>query len=314
MRNTVSGDVSDGSEVVQVGTVHGDLVLRSRRRRPSRRAVPPRPEWFDRARRALEMRLCVAVVLLIFVPTELILLGGFRPQGASDEVIVRLAVDKLRLCASEIVPAPANCPQGAEAPGAQTVRWELVGDPGDAVVVKWRHGSFRATGKAVMVLHYDTALGGDRTVVPFTFIATGSWRGGDTRIEYMEHIDAGFEEEKHGFELSRTAVAEAIRAGFALCTEARSSPMPAGCPRTTHTPVYRDVDWSLNADPLINWDMRQDETTGLVVVLGNYSLALRNREEVSARPPHYTLSGAYQAMLIRAEDGSARLLEIKHLA
>jgi hypothetical protein len=67
-----------------------------------------------------------------------------RPAGASDEVIVGLAVAGLKVCAQAPVLNPSNCPQRLDGPNnAIGVAWTVYGDPSaGARVVYQRSGQF----------------------------------------------------------------------------------------------------------------------------------------------------------------------------
>lgn len=314
MCNEVSGEVRGGGTVLQVHQVTGDILLH---RRAGRR------EWITSAR-ALTARVLLLLLLIGAQQYVVSALGdatfpdgaAIRPFGTDEDMITRLVAERLRTCASVTVAAPVNCPQRGSAQRVHLVKWALVGDPRDGMRVVWNGERFFVSGTAVMTMDYLTYNGGyGYEVDELQFTAEVRWRGRQTTVADVGPLSdrAGGLTRKHGFELTREAVTEAIRDRFAACTAATESPMAVECPRSTDTPQLSGVLWTLNGSPLINADIQQDAEFGLVRVTASYSVTAWPCDWRKPDPLlPYTQSGTYVATLIRAARGSARLLEIKH--
>lgn len=317
MCNQVSGDVRDGGTVLQVNQVTGDILLSG--------TSPPR-NWATPARR-LSARVLLVLLLIGGQQYAVSVLGDttfpdgvtVRPFGVDERVITRLVEEKLRQCAASAVTAPANCPQRGGAQGVHLAKWAVIGDPRDGMRVVWHRDRFQVSGTAVMTLDYLTRNGGfgyEFDEVRFT--AEVRWRGRDTTLADVSRIsnrEYGEPTRKRGFELTREAVADAIRARFDACTAATTSPMPVICPRAKDTPELCDVEWVLNGNLMISADVEQDAEFGVVRVTGSYSVTAWPRDWQGKIHPllPFTQSGTYAATLARTGDGSARLLEIRHV-
>ncbi len=239
---------------------------------------------------------------------------GAQPAGIGDSTVAALVADKLRRCASEVVLAPANCPQSEAVAAAQNVRWELLGDPADGMHVVWHKDRFFARGTAVMALTYDSANGPGAATKAFHFQTELRWQGPQSRVDdvYQPRVTPSTGTiSKRRFQLSERDVLDAVRVGFDSCVGGPSAPMPVTCPRTASTPSLTNVTWRLDTDPLTNWSIEEDTAFGLVRLTANYSVGLRRRGSASTSAPLYTQGGPYVATLIRA-GGSARLLDIRH--
>lgn len=305
MRNNVSGEVRDNGTVMQVHQVHGDIIVGRRRRSRARVSVAP---------------VLLAVLLICGEQYAFSALGdnafpAGETIGADENRIIRAVAEKLRFCAYEVVAEPVNCPQRATVPpNAQYLDWELVGRAHDGMRVSWHAGSFSVSGAAAMRLWYITEYGQNIAVTTFRFRAEVRWRGAQTAARDVGPILTGGTGQitKREFELSPRAATDAVRAGFDACVATDMSPMEGACPRSKDTPALGNVRWHLVADPLINPIIEQDAEFGLVRVTASYAAIVGPRDE-SVRRMSFSQSGNYVATLVRTGDGSARLLDLKHV-
>ncbi len=244
MRNNVSGEVRDNGTVVQVDQVHGDILLH---KRSSRR------QWITPARTTLVVRTLLALLLIGGEQYAFGALGdntfpegeSIRPAGVDEDNIAQMVVSMLRRCATEVVTAPANCPQReVVAPEAYDLEWQLVGDPRDDMRIRWYRDRFYISGAAVMTLSDKTADMFSSEVSKVPFGAELTWRDrpsgfpGD-HLRFTERAAVGIGM-KQGFELTGLDFLHTIQVEFFACITSTFSPMAVGCPRTSHTPV-RDV-------------------------------------------------------------------------
>jgi hypothetical protein len=308
MQNSVSGDVRDNGTVLQVHQVNGDILVGRRR--------PRRPGSLARPVLLAILLVCVQQYGLSALGDGVVPAGEtIRPLGADGSAAIRAVAVKLRHCAGEVVAAPVNCPQRAPAPpDARVSGWELVSRATDGMRVAWHDGRFRVAGSAAMRLEYFT--GGVQRLVLSTFRFTTEvrWRGEQTSVRDVGPIVAGGpgSAPKLGFDLSPRVVADEVRAAFAACVAAGNAPVPGTCPHTITERERRDTRWKLDTDPMVNPVVEPDAEYGLVRVTSSYSVALH--EPIGkARSPLATHSGTYVATLVRIDDGSAQLLEIRHV-
>ncbi|GAA3627122.1 hypothetical protein GCM10022267_11790 [Lentzea roselyniae] len=242
---------------------------------------------------------------------------GSRPSEVSDDAVAQVVANKLQQCTTEVVLAPANCPQTHAAVSARNVRWELVGDPRDGMQVRWQDGKFVARGTAVMTVSYDSYSGPDFAIKGFHFLTDLPWRGADTRIDMIHQpktAPAAGTISKDRFTLPDGDLIKAVRDGFAACASATGSPLPPTCPRTATTPSATNASWSVEGDPVANWTTAGDKEFGLLRLTASYSLVASWKytffvEGVST----HTQAGTYEATLIRTPNKTARLLAIKHV-
>lgn len=324
--NNLTGGVKDHGMVVQankIGTVNLNTgTPRSRGKSSSHPATTADKKTTASGGAALGALLLIGSILHscdsnagnvrdVAFPAE----QGTRPAGVDDSRIIALVADKLRLCAAEVVLAPANCPQSESAAAVHKVRWELVGDPADGMQVVWHNDRFIARGTAIMTLTYGSASGPGAAIKAFHFQTELRWQGQHSRVDdiYQPRVaPAAGTIKKLRFQLPEHDVTSAVRGGFAACVGVTYSPMPVTCPRTGYTPAVNDATWRLEADPLVNWSIAPDPEFGLARLTANYSAALHRSVDANAPTPLYTQSGAYVATLVRAENGTARLLDIRH--
>lgn len=311
MCNEVSGEVRGGT-VLQVHQVNGDILLR---REPVRR------DWTASAR-TLTARMFLALLLIGAQQHAVSALGDVTvprgavvwPVGVNQKMVKELVEARIRQCTSEIVTAPANCPQRGSAQHVHDVKWALLGDPKDGMWVVWHGDRFYVSGTAVMTLGYVTSGGYGNEVDALRFSAEVRWRGSQTTeadVSLLPGLFSGLIR-KSGFELTRDEVGLAIRRHLDDCTATTESPMADDCPRAGDTPRISGVQWRLNDYQLINARIDQDAEFGLVRVTGSYSVTASSCDSRDSQPL-YTQSGTYLATLIRLGKGTARLLEIKHV-
>lgn len=241
---------------------------------------------------------------------------GTRPVGVSDHAVAEVVADKLEQCATEVVLAPANCPQAHTASSPRNVRWQLVGEPRDGMQVRWVDDRFFARGTAVMTVGYEADTGRAHEVKGFYFQTEVVWRGDQTRVDSIRQpapVPEAGTIRKERFDLPDGDLTKAVRDGFAAC--AASSPMPPNCPRTPYTPSGKDVTRVVEGDPVGNWTSTKDAEYGLLRVKASYSLVARWTETFfTTYETSRTQSGTYEATIIRTPNKTAQLLTIKHVA
>lgn len=324
MRNELSGRVTGTS--FQIGDVHGDIVLLGDSTPATTRPrVRPQPSGSDTKLIIGYVVLGVLCILITITkscdsgPDDASFPGsdrGTRPAGVSDSMVAEVVRKKLQSCAIEVVPEPANCPQAHSVSWPENVRWRLVGDPTDGMLVRWDHDRFVVLGASTMTIDYDKGLNQYREVKAFYFETEFQWRGDGTQIEVIRQPRSDPPPgtiRKKRFDMTDNDLIEAVRQGFKTCASATSTPMPRTCPRHG-TPRAEKASWSVEGNPVGNCRISRDAEYGLLRVTASYSLVVRwidtNFWDTNESR---TQSGTYQAVLVRTADGKTELLAIKHV-
>lgn len=327
MRNEVSGRVSGANHrLVQVRDVYGNVTLSDSSRSEGRPGAKP-PARKPKSNAGVVV-LGVAVIMIgiiaeacgtdsrdtEFPAAEL----GTRPAAVSDDLVAQVVTDKLRLCATEVVLAPANCPQSHPVSSGRNVRWDLVGDPRDGMQVRWHNDRFFARGTAVMTVSYHSDYGQTHAVKWFHFQTEVPWRGEETRIDTIyqpKTAPPAGTIRKDRFNLPDNDLTAAVRNGFTACASSVIAPMPPTCPRTFYTPSAKNVVWAIEGNPVGNWTSSRDAEFGLLRLTASYSLVMNQQGSTFFQPQsQHTQAGTYEATIVRTANKTARLLEIRHKA
>jgi hypothetical protein len=241
--------------------------------------------------------------------------NGTRPAGSNDAAVLRAALDGLRDCAKAPVLVPENCPQqvkGWESSDATDVTWRIHGvpDQGAVVVYNGEEGRFHVLGTAVMTVSFQTAAGPDLRLRVIEYWARVEWVAGKARLAELRNYDdtprpSTEKTDPHvPDEQSRTLVREA----FERCVKTKKPALPPECPETYSGASFGKVNWKLNGDPSINTMPKFEPATGLIHVVGNYSVTA-SYSQLFSGPTSTPESGKYEAVL-SVDDGIPRVVRI----
>jgi len=198
--------------------------------------------------------------------------------AAQRTEILAPVVAALQTCKQSADLAPENCPQQVSQPGASGVVWHLYGDPGAGAEISGGGSDFTVFGVAAMTVNFNDDVGDPQfQVVPADYEAKVSTSGGNATETMLgpqqdtppSPIDVPRPP------LTNTQLEAVVEAAFASCT-ATSSPMPPPtCPASDSGAADQHVTgrWSLNGDPWVNSSVTYDNTSGLLHVVGSYSLS-----------------------------------------
>jgi hypothetical protein len=236
-----------------------------------------------------------------------------RPAGASDQVIVGLAVAALRVCAQAPVLNPSNCPQSLAGPNnAIGVVWTVYGDPSaGARVVYQGSGQFYAFGHSVMTAAFVEGSQQSLQVVSVPFRATVQWQSQKGRVTAItgDDVPDGPLVIPRAPALSDQAALDATRAVFQQCAQTTSTSWAALC-QVGLPYIPSDLStchWNLASDPRLTARVAYDAQYGVVHVLGPWTVT------VTCGPDNYTQNGSgnYDSTVGINSSGQAAVLLIK---
>jgi hypothetical protein len=244
--------------------------------------------------------------------------NGTRPAGSSDPAVLAAALNGLRDCAKAPVLVPENCPQQVKdwaSSGASEVTWRIHGVPGDGAVVVYNgeEGRFHVLGTAVMTATFQTASGPDLRLRVIEYWARVEWAAGKASLAELRNYDdtprpPTEKRNPHVLdEQSRTLVREA----FEQCIKTRKPALPPECPEIYSGASSGKVNWKLNSNPALNTMPTFEPATGLIHVVGNYSVTA-SYSQFLLGPTSSPDSGRYEA-IVSVDDGKPRVVRINRL-
>lgn len=240
--------------------------------------------------------------------------NGTRPAGSNDPAIVQAAISALDRCAKTVVLQPVNCPQevGGWNDGAHDVKWLIHGNPAEGAIVRYNgvEGRFHVLGTAVMTASYQTPLGPELKLRVIQYWARVEWNAGKPVVAGIRKYDDSPRPPtpKSNPGIAGNELLYLVGTGFERCASAKRSPLPPEClPGTTLTSSDK-AKWSLDGDPTINAVATFDDSTGLIHVVGDYSMKLAYSVFLLG-PTSEPYSGRYDAV-ISVDAGQPKLLMI----
>lgn len=210
----------------------------------------------------------------------------------------------LRTCLASSAARPTGCPQAVDAPAGTAVRWSLVGDPAQSLVVlPDERGGVVAHGQFQMVAAYDVHLPDDvkHAASGGSFRAPLSWNGGHWSVAGSVDPDIA--------DVARppivdTEVVAAVLTGFEHCATSALL-RPADCPQSVPSQFFvKDVAWKLSGYPVAGAAVTFDPHRGVLAVTGSYAMNVSYLEGGDTKTA--TSGGRYRAELFW--DGSRLVL------
>ncbi|GAB1690700.1 hypothetical protein [Krasilnikovia sp. M28-CT-15] len=241
--------------------------------------------------------------------------NGTRPAGSSEAAVLAAALGGLRDCAKAPVLVPENCPQQVKDWGSSSatdVTWRIHGVPGDGAVVVYNgdEGRFHVLGTAVMTASFQTASGPDLRLRVIQYWARVEWIADKARLAELRNYDdtPRPSTEKHDPQVPEEHSRALVREAFEKCAKAKDPALPPECPETYSGATSGKVNWKLNGDPSLNTKPRFEPATGLIHVVGNYSLTA-SYSQLFFGPTSNSDSGKYDAIL-SVDDQKPRVVRI----
>lgn len=241
--------------------------------------------------------------------------NGQRPAGSNDRAVLKVAVDALRSCAKVAVVKPVNCPQQVDSAfeaDVSQVAWRLHGDAGDGarIVYNGKEGRFHVLGTAVMTVTYRSPLGRKFALLVVNYWARVEWVDGRASLAEIREYDDSPKPpiRKRDPSLSADDVFPLVERAFRRCVSAGSAPMPPECPASKRRISADKAKWNLNGSPLVNARVTFDSSSGLIHVVGNYSVTAAYSVPLVG-PTSQTDSGEYDAV-ISIDGGKPHVLAI----
>jgi tRNA A-37 threonylcarbamoyl transferase component Bud32 len=243
--------------------------------------ITPRVNWDSRrARLAL---VGAALVLLAVAGAGAVNWGlldlvglGPRPNGVSDELILKPLKAALQECAKSIEVRPTQCPAGyLEQLGdnASIVRRQLIGDGlrGEQTSYVGR-STFQVKSRAVMLILYRNPPSEETMVATayFAYEARVRWDGSGSSLASYAVVASG-PAVPQPVELSDPVLAKITLDALRTCAASTKVQAPL-CPQNHLPPGSTDIHWSLDSDPIVT-KAAYDSTTGVYKVVGTYSMA-----------------------------------------
>lgn len=232
------------------------------------------------------------------------------PVGVSKELVLKPVLDKIYNCAKEPVLAPRTCLQSASSlERTSKVRWSVHGYPTDGANVHFDGQSFTIEGTAVMSVRFRewTTDRYEVHIIPYrakVFQDAGKLLLGS--IVEIDEIPSAVKKQEPA--LKWEDIQAQVRATFDKCASSKSAPMPPGCP-DDGSQRADDATWKLESNPLLNAIKEFDETTGIIHVLGSYSIYLDGVNFFGR--VQGSQSGDYDAWVIFGNAG-IEVLDIRH--
>ncbi|MEE6306910.1 toll/interleukin-1 receptor domain-containing protein [Plantactinospora veratri] len=208
--------------------------------------------------------------------------NGIRPAGANDEAVLNTTIATLQACSQVKALSPVHCPQSVDdkiTSDVEDVQWRLHGDPKDGALIRYNgeEGRFHVLGTAVMTVSYKEMRGQPRLKLRVVhYWARVEWADSRAKVIEIGRFDDSPKPStaKRNPNLSEDALRALVRTAFERCASVKSSPMPPECP-TGKAPVTSDrAIWTLKGNPTINAQATFDPPSGLIHVVGNYTLTV----------------------------------------
>jgi hypothetical protein len=238
--------------------------------------------------------------------------GDKPPAGAPPSGAVDNAAEAIRSCVQEVVLRPATCPQRAkDSPDQATaVRWTLHGDLRDGA--QWRYvqdsGTFVVVGSAPMSVSY--VVGNEHRFelqnVVYLAEVKHTVRGFVTASinRYAKSLHKPILKTNPNIPIE--AARSLVRTAFEACARGKHSPMAPTCPVPSRSIQWDKAKWTLHGDPTANSVITFDSHTGLVHMLGSYSMTVNLVGRFSDQRQQ---NGNYDAIL-SLDGGQARVIQI----
>lgn len=232
-------------------------------------------------------------------------LGAAMTQEVAAPVLAAL-----RSCAQSAVLSPANCPQQVSAVGASSVVWHLYGNPLSGAEVTRSGNSYTVFGVAAMTVSYslDNNPQLDEETVTYEAKVSASGKTATVTSLGQQNDTPPSAIDVPRPPLTNAQLENAVSSAWATCVASTLSSPPLYCPAndvSAHGSGVVSGKWVQNANPLLNSSITYDNTSGLLHVVGSYSLTFTYASYGNAERDPF--SGNYDAQ-IADDNGQAVVL------